>query len=253
MKTCRHWKLLTAAVLALSATTVTAQDQGHAKAARFSGESPNDPSYLLASESVQKELLLTDSQKTSFQKLRDEESKTHPFAGGLIGLSNDQIQKKVEQHAKENRERVAKILAPKQNARLSEINIQVAGVAALSFEDVAGKLDLSAEQKTKLKYLADEARTKQTKLNDTYNSSSASGQKASRGREDYKRELAQIAADRKTQSLAVLSDEQRAKFQKLQGEKFDTSTVQPNRKSFNSRGRIGASTKAPPARQSTTP
>jgi Spy/CpxP family protein refolding chaperone len=253
MKTCRHWKLLTAAVLALSTTTVTAQNQGHAKASRFSGESPNDPSYLLASESVQKELLLTDSQKASFQKLRDEESKTHPFASGIIGLSNEQIQMKVEQHAKENRDQVAKILTPKQNARLNEINIQMAGVAALSFDDVAGKLDLSTEQQAKLKYVADEARAKQTKLNDTYNGSPAAGQKSTHGREDYKRELTQITADRKSQSLALLTDEQRAKFQKLQGEKFDTSTIQPNRKSFSSHGRIGASTKAPPVRQSTSP
>ena len=253
MKTCRHWKLLAAAVLALSTTTVTAQDQGHAKASRFSGESPNDPSYLLASESVQKELLLTDSQKASFQKLREEESKTHPFARGIIGLSNDDIQKKVEQHAKENRDRVAKILTPKQNARLNEINIQMAGVAALSFEDVAGKLDLTAEQQAKLKYLADEARAKQTKLNDTYNSPTAAGQKSSRGREDYKKQLSQITAERKNESLALLTDEQRAKFQKLQGEKFDTSTIQPNRKSFSRRGQIGTSTKAPPVRQSTSP
>jgi len=251
MKSCRHWRLLAAAVLALSTTTVTAQEQGRASGSRFGGESPNDPSYLLASESVQKELLLTESQKASFQKLRDEESKTHPFSRGFIGLSNDDIQKKVEQHAKENRDRVTKILTPKQNARLNEINIQMVGVAALSFDDVAGKLDLTAEQQAKLKYLADEARAKQTKLNDAYNS--PSGQKSTRGREDYKRELSRVAADRKTESLALLTDEQRAKFQKLQGEKFDTSTIQPNRKSFSNRGRIGASTKAPSVRQSTSP
>jgi Spy/CpxP family protein refolding chaperone len=247
MKTCRHWKLLTAAVLALSTTTVTAQDQGHAMSVRFSGESPNDPSNLLASESVQKELLLTDSQKASLRKLREEESTTHPFSGGFIGLSHDDIQKKVEQHAKENRDRVGKILTLKQNARLNEINIQMAGVAALSFEDVSSKLDLSAEQQAKLKNLADDARAKQTKLNDTHNS--LSGQKATNGRDDYKRELTQIRTDRKSQSLALLTDEQRAKFQKLQGEKFDTSTIKPDRKNFSRRGQIGA----PPVRQSTSP
>ena len=170
-----------------------------------------------------------------------------------MGLSNDDIQKKLEQHAKENRDRVAKILTAKQNARLNEINIQMAGVAALSFEDVAGKLDLNAEQQAKLKYLADESRAKQTKLNDTYNSSPPAGQKSSRGREDYKRELNQVAAERKNESFALLTDEQRAKFQKLQGEKFDTSTIQPNRKNFSRRGQIGASTKGPPVRQSTSP
>jgi hypothetical protein len=69
MKSCRHWKLLAAALLAISTTEVTAQDQGRALAFRTGGESPNDPTYLLASKSVQKELALTDSQKASFQKL----------------------------------------------------------------------------------------------------------------------------------------------------------------------------------------
>src|SRR4029079_9668473 len=109
MKSCRHWKLLAAAILAISTTEVTAQDRGDSLAFRTGGESPNDPTYLLASESVQKELALTDSQKASLQKLRDEENNRHPFSGGFVGLSQDEIQRKLDQHAKENRDRVSKI------------------------------------------------------------------------------------------------------------------------------------------------
>jgi Spy/CpxP family protein refolding chaperone len=245
MKTCRHWKLLAAAVLALSTTTVTAQDQGHASASRFSGESPNDPSYLLASESVQKALGLTDSQKTSFKTLREEENSRHPFSASIIGLSHDEIQKKLEQHAKENRDRVAKILTPQQNARLNEINIQKAGVLALSFDDVAEKLALTSEQKTNLKKLAGEARRKQDDLNSTNNGQPVEASK----RQAYKKKLDQITAERKKQAFAVLTDDQQATFKKLQGEKFDTSTIQPNRKSFSRRGQIGGQ----PVLQSTSP
>jgi Spy/CpxP family protein refolding chaperone len=246
-------QLLAAAILALSTTAMTAQDQGRANGMRFGGESPNDPSYLLASESVQKELLLTDNQKAVLRKLLDEQTTMQPFSRGIVGPSQDDIQKKVEQRAKENRARAAKVLTPNQNARLNEINIQMAGVAALGFDDVAGHLNLSAEQKAKLKILADEARAKQAKLNDTYNSPPPAGQKSSPGREGYKRDLAQVKAHRTTESLALLTDEQRAKFQKLHGEKFDTSTIQPNRKSFSNRGHIGAPAKAPPVRQATSP
>jgi Spy/CpxP family protein refolding chaperone len=240
MKYRKHWKLLAAAVLTLSTADVTAQDQGRARAFRTGGESPNDPTYLLASESVQKELSLTDSQKTSIQKLRDAESGAHPFLRGLIGLSQDEIQKKLEQHAKENRDRVSKILTPQQTARLNEINIQVAGVAALSFDDVAEKLELTAEQKEKLANLADEARHKQTELNAANNGQSLDDVKRTRAREDYKQKLNEVTAERKNQAIALLTDEQQAAFKKLQGKKFDTSSIQPNRRSFTRRGRIEA-------------
>jgi Spy/CpxP family protein refolding chaperone len=248
MKSCRHWKLLVAAILAISTTEVTAQDRGRALAFRTGGESPNDPTYLLASKSVQKELALTDSQKASFQKLRDTESSSHPFSGGaLIGQSQEDIQKKLEQHATENRSRVFNLLTPQQIARLNEINIQVAGVAALSFVDVAEKLGLTAEQKTKLKTLAGEARRKQDDLNATTNGKPVEASK----RPAYKQKLDQITAERKKQAFAVLTDDQQAKFKKLQGKNFDTSTIQPSRKSFSSHGRIGGPAQSPKPNEST--
>jgi hypothetical protein len=145
MKYCRHFYLWAFVASAFSSVTVTAQDQGRAHAFRMGGDSPNDPTYLLASESVQKELVLTGGQKTSLKRLRDEENDRHPFSGGFIGQSPDEIQKKLEQHAKENRDRASKILTPQQFERLKEIHIQVAGAAALNFEDVAEKLELTTE------------------------------------------------------------------------------------------------------------
>jgi len=251
MKSCRHWKLLAAAITALSTSAIMAQNQGRAQAFRMGGESPNDPTYLLVSESVQKELALTDSQKASLQKIRDEENDRHPLSGGLIGRSQDEIQKKLEQHAKENRNRVSKILTPQQTERLNEINIQVAGVAALNFADVAEKLSLTAEQKSKLKTLADEARRKLTELNTAHNGQPPVDAKRARAREDYKQKLDQVTGERTNQAIALLTDEQRSKFQNLQGEKFDTSTIQPNRRSFSRRGRIEAPVKVPPLGQPT--
>jgi Spy/CpxP family protein refolding chaperone len=248
MKSGRHWKLLVAAILAISADEVTAQDRGRALAFHTGGESPNDPTYLLASKTVQKELALTDSQKASFQKLRDAESATHPFSGGaLIGQSPEEIQKKLDRHAAENRSRVFNLLTPQQIARLNEINLQVVGVAALNFDDVADKLALTAEQKTQLKIVADEARRKQDELNAKNNGKPVD---ASR-RLAYKQELDQITTARKKQAFAVLTDDQQASFKKLQGEKFDTSTIQSNRKSFSSHGRLGGAAQPPKPGEST--
>ena len=144
---------------ALATSSIMAQNPGRGQAFSIGGESPNDPTRLLASESVQKELKLTDEQKADIQKLFDDENGNHPFFAGFAGLSPEQIQKRLQQHAQENRDRVAKLLTRPQAERLNQINIQISGIAALSFDDVAEKLNLTPEQRAKLKDLAGESRT----------------------------------------------------------------------------------------------
>src|SRR5689334_977902 len=238
MKSGRHL-LLVAAALALSTTVVTARDQGRALAFHTSGESPNDPSYLLASESVQKELALTASQKASLQKLREGEGASHPFASGFAGKSQEEIQKKLDDHAAENRRRVFALLKPEQITRLNEINIQAVGVTALGYKDVAEKIALTDHQKSQLRMVSIEARRLQDELNAGNNGRPVEASK----RAAYKEKLDRIMTERKKQSLAILTDDQQAKFNQLQGVKFDTSTIQPNRKSFTSRGQVGRSSK----------
>src|SRR5262249_1765538 len=128
-------------------------------------------------------------------------------------------------------------------------NIQKAGVVALGFADIAEKLELTAEQKAKLSSLAEESHRKMNELNDKYNSLTSGNSK----RAELKREANQVTDNRKQQAMAVLTGEQRTKFEKLQGEKFDISTIQTVRKSFNRRGRIEARPSVPPVRQSTSP
>jgi hypothetical protein len=231
----RRWiALATIAAIATSTAVVIAQDPGRGQGSRVDGESPQDPSYLLASASVQKELALTGEQKTRFQKLQNDENGRHPFFSGFAGLTQEQIQKRLEEHAKENRDRVSKILTPQQNARLNEINLQVAGAAALSFGDVAEKVGLSTEQKAKLKSISAEARRKLSELNAANNNRPVDRSKA----QEYRKKVAEIAAERSSQSLAVLTDAQRAQFEQLQGAKFDTSTIKSNARKFTLRGRI---------------
>lgn len=232
------------ATLALSASTVSAQPAGNGFGGRASGGSPQEPSYLLGSESVQKELKLSEQQKATLKKMRDEEENgNHPFFRGIIGKSSDETQKVLEQHAQEARERIAKVLAPEQMNRLNEINIQVVGVDALNYDDVAKALGLTAAQRDELKNLADETRRKLAELNATNGRLPANDAR----RQAWKAKQDEIIAERKTSSLALLTDEQKSNFDKLQGEKFDTSTVVRNRKSFSRRGRIdGPPLETPP-------
>lgn len=235
----RHCQVLIAAALALFTTIVPAHGQGRALAFHTSGESPNDPTYLLASDSVQKELAITADQKASLQKLREAERTSHPFASGFAGKSQEQIQKKLDEHAAENRRRVFGLLKPEQIARLNEINVQVVGVAALGYPEVAKTLALSDDQKSQLRMVATEARHLQDELNAGNNGRPVEASK----RAAYKEKLNRIMDERKKQSLGILTEDQRAKFNRLQGAKFDTSTIQSNRKSFTSRVQIGGSSK----------
>lgn len=240
MRSCKHGKLVAFIVTALWTSAAIAQGPARGQAFRAGGESPNDPTYLLGSESVQKELGLSDTQKASVQKLRDADNAS--FSVGFRGQSQAAIQDKLEQRAEQNRKRLSKILTAKQFDRLNEINIQVAGVSALSFDDVAEKLGLSAEQKSKLKNLGDESRRKMSELYFTNNGQQADAATQQRN----KQKISEFKAERSDHALAVLTDDQREKFTRLQGAKFDTSKLHSNRRSFSSRGRTEAPETKPP-------
>jgi Spy/CpxP family protein refolding chaperone len=211
-----------------------AQNPGRGHGARVDGESPQEPTYLLASKSVQKELALTREQEASFEKLQSDENSRHPFFSGFAGLTQAQIQQRLEQHAKSNRDRISKILTPQQSGRLNEIHLQLVGAAALNFDEVAKQLELSAEQKAKLRSISADARRKLAELNAANNNRPVDRSKA----EEHRQKVAKITGERSSQSLALLTDAQRSQFEKLQGAKFDTSTIKPNARKFTRRGRI---------------
>jgi Spy/CpxP family protein refolding chaperone len=238
MNRCRCSLVMFAAAVLIAAGSATAQPpqlQPRGQGSRWGGESPNDPTYMLFSESVQKELALTDDQKGLVEKLREEEEKTgSSFFRRFMRMSPDEIQQKLDDRAKAARKKLAKILTPEQLDRLNQINIQVAGITALSYEDVAAKLKLTAGQKDKLQALGDESRQE---LADLFPANSAGPPDAAKMRE-IRPKQAEIKAEQKLNALAVLTDEQKSAFEKLQGEKFDTSTIQPLRRSYINRGRI---------------
>ena len=232
----RHLSWIAAATTVFSVATVFAQGQISGQGFRMGGDSPNDTSHLLSSESVQKELALTDDQKVRLQKLRDDQESGHPFFGGIRGLSQADIQKKLDEHAKGTRAKIAKILDQQQMKRLNELNIQLAGVAALAFDDVATKLELTDEQKNQLKSVADESRRRLTALFPANEEQLRDAQK----RQERQQQQTEIANERKSKALAILTEEQKVKFEKMQGEKFDVSTIKPVNRSFTRRGRIEA-------------
>jgi hypothetical protein len=245
MKTPTSWKFTLATAAALASFPTLAKGQGGApgfgpgggQSFRMSSDSPNDPSTLLTAEAVQKELALSDEQKAQLKKLRDERTAdSQAFFSGFMGLSQSEMQNRLEERAKASRVKIDQILTPKQIERLSEINIQVAGVAALGFADVAEKIGLSADQKAKLKDLADDASRRVTDLMPT----SPAQLRDAQARQERQKKLDAIKSERKDKALAILTDEQKSKFENLNGAAFDLKSIKVTNEKFSNRAIIPA-------------
>jgi len=227
----------------LASASAFAQPPGNGFGFRASGASPQEPSYLMQSESVQKELKLSEAQNVELKMLREnEENGSHPFFRGLRGKSSEEIQQALEQHAEELRDQIAKVLTPEQVNRLHEIHLQVAGVDALGFDDVADKLGLTQTQRAQLNNNDDDARRRLAELNAQMGSMSPNDAQ----QQAWKAKQTEIAAARNASALAILTGDQLKKFDTLQGEKFDTSTVKRNQRKFTRRGQVDAPPPASP-------
>jgi Spy/CpxP family protein refolding chaperone len=189
------------------------------------GRMGNDPSFLLMSEPVQKELELTDDQKSSVQKFQqDVMAEMGNMRGQFQGLSPEEIQSKVADIAKDHHKKIADILLQPQMDRLDEISLQwglqQSAAGTLARDDVAKKLDLNDDQKSKLKDIGDEAQAKVMEL------FSGGPPADDQERQDRQKKMQEFGTEQKDKSMAVLTDEQKSKLEKLEGKKFDVSGIQ---------------------------
>jgi hypothetical protein len=133
---------------------------------------PGAEVYLLASDGVQKELAVTDDQKTKTSDLAQEARDNmrtqmrSMFQSGVnfqdmtdeerTKFRND-MQKKTEESGKKIEEKLAKILDTKQMDRLKQLQLQMQGVQALTTPAVVDKLKLSKDAQDKIKKVIDDA------------------------------------------------------------------------------------------------
>ena len=189
--------------------------------------------FLLQSEQVQKELELVDDQKAKLKELGDKTMAKMREAFGdreaLRKLSDEERKtrfaeagKKMIAMADETKKEVENILLPHQLDRLKQIALQVQGVAALQNKEVQEALGITSEQLEKMKSLRDAAMEKgRTMMEDLRD---ATDQERRAKFQEFRK---QIEGD----VLGVLTDEQKQKFDKLKGEKFelDFSALRPRR------------------------
>lgn len=177
---------------------------------------------LLQNEKVQKEIDLDADQKEKLQKLAAEMRETmRSKMGDMSNLSNEERRAKMEEMGKEiqkmgeeTQKKVDGILLPKQLERVKQIQIQVQGTRALSNADVAKELGLSDEQKEKIKSINEENMKAMRDMFSGGRPSAEDREKMSKAREENQKKL-----------MDVLTAEQKEKFEKMKGEKFDVSAL----------------------------
>ena len=169
---------------------------------------------LATLDEVQAELKMTDEQKTRVAEINDElgEKRRELFGTGFEGWS--EIRPRMEELNRDASESVDKVLDPAQRKRLQEIAIQQNGPRSLGDPDVVAELGLSDEQKTKLAAAVEE------------NSQAFEKAFAESGREDWRQKAGELADEADKRLLGVLTKEQQAKFEHMEGKEFEVDLSQ---------------------------
>jgi len=209
--------------LAIAALATTTWAQGQPRGGRGGGfggmgGSPSAQyGMLLNAPTVQKELNLTDDEKTAIKGILDKaRTAAREARSGMQNLSQEERQakrgemgKKMQAQMEETTKAIEAALTPSQLERLKEIAIQRAGTRALGDKGVQTALGMTDEQKEKLTKIRQDNATKMRELRDETDQA-------------VRREKMQ-AMQKETEAAvtAVLTDDQKAKFEKMKGAKIE--------------------------------
>jgi Spy/CpxP family protein refolding chaperone len=219
----RTLRLVVVGLLVLAAVPALAQERQGRRGGfggGFGRGGGMGPAQLVAIEQVQKELELVDDQKQEIAKITDEarQGLGDLGFGSLRDLPEDQraekmreLRTKMEARNKETEEKINKVLLAHQQKRLKEIALQVRGIAALSDEAVAKELALSADQKGQIEKITEDADQARRNL----------FQDAGGDREGLREKGQAIRTEAEQKALAVLTADQKTKFEDMKGKKFE--------------------------------
>ncbi|HHM12780.1 MAG TPA: hypothetical protein ENJ16_04450 [Planctomycetaceae bacterium] len=167
---------------------------------------------LLRNEKVREELDLLEPQIEELKKLAESMRGQRPDFSRFREMSQEERRKAFEKmreeaakRAKQMEAKIKEILLPEQWERLQQIRIQAMGIRALTDPDVQAKLKLTEEQVQKMRSAFEEVGRKMMEL-------FRSGQRD---------KIASMREEMEKKLLGILTDEQKAAFEKLKGKKVD--------------------------------
>lgn len=160
---------------------------------------------LAAQKSVQEDLKVTDEQAKTIGQLADKQREAMRGAGRDASAEERQ---KVREQTTANERTLEETLQPEQVKRLKQISLQQQGLTAAERPDIAESLNLTSEQKEKIREISQETRGKMREVFGSGNREEAQG-KATELRKANQEKL-----------LALLTDEQKSKWKEMTGEPF---------------------------------
>ena len=162
---------------------------------------------LFTNPTVQKDLALTDAQKELIKKIADD------FRSSLTGLTQEDRRAKLPELRKVMEDKIDSVLNIQQKARMNEIRLQVRGVATLTTKEVIGALKLTDDQVNKIKELTTALR-KDTR--EAIQSTTTGGDRSA-----AREAVLKVRKEATEKIMAVLTPDQKASFEKMQGPKID--------------------------------
>ncbi|MEO6810236.1 MAG: Spy/CpxP family protein refolding chaperone [Isosphaeraceae bacterium] len=198
--------VVTVGAIALMASPALAQRGG---GRGFAGGGFGGGVMLLSNKSVQEALKLDDAQTEKVAKIAEEtRGKMRDAFQDSQNLSQDERREKMQSITEGVQKSLTDVLKPEQVKRFKQIELQQRGADALTAPAVQSKLNLTDDQKGKLKDIQEDARKQMEGL---------------RGDSDGDRQAAMekfrtIRKESQDKSFAVLTDEQKASWKELTGE-----------------------------------
>lgn len=215
----KRW--MTSLVVAATVVTMTSQlALAQREGGRRGGPGQLGLGGLIAMKEVQAELKLSDEEAAKIREKLEEFRPQRGEGGGgfreFQNLSEEEREKRIEEFRKRMEETAKKVdaalkanLSADQYQRLKELRLQREGVVSLDRAEVAEELKLSAEQKEKIKKLVADNRPR-------FGGRRGGGESGPPSREERQQRREKFRAD----VMAVLTEEQKSAWEKLQGEKF---------------------------------
>ena len=191
----------------------------------FGGGGLTPAMMLLGQEQIQKELKITDEQKGKITEIQREGFGAGRRGGGQ-GFPNFQDMSQEERDKffadmrkrnEENNQKMLAVLTPDQTTRFKQVQLWASGSQALSDEGVAKELGITDEQKDTIKTINEEAQKKRGEMFAGFDFQNATDEERTKLREKG----AELTKEIDGELMAVLTDAQKAKLDKLKGEKFD--------------------------------
>lgn len=216
----RRTALLTALLIAVLAVPAWAQrgrpqGPGGPGFGFFGGPGGGGRLFLIANPAVQEELKLTEEQKQLLQDLRND---LRQKMASLREIEDRQQRfQRMREITQEAQELLDAILEPNQKTRLEQIELQLQGPRALLRRDVAEKLGLTEEQRSKIREIFESLRPDFSRIREM----------SPEERRQFFQSMRERAEKAQQEALAVLTPEQKEKWEKMLGAPFDVSRLRP--------------------------